>query len=147
MDETGERPSVDNTDNVVRWESPPFPPRRPSTLPYWRIITAPNGPDGGLARPDRVGRPTGPSPASAAMLSLSLSSPTSHHGVLLFAMLLVQLLLADRGAPLSVLSTAIAGGCAGWKRVIFAQILARAAGAGQWLGPNCSGRICAGRNS
>jgi uncharacterized membrane protein len=29
----------------------------------------------------------------AAMLSLSLSSPTSHHGVLLFAMVLVQLLL------------------------------------------------------
>jgi uncharacterized membrane protein len=29
----------------------------------------------------------------AAMLSLSLSTPTSHHGVLLFAMVLVQLLL------------------------------------------------------
>jgi uncharacterized membrane protein len=29
----------------------------------------------------------------AAMLSLSLSTPTAHHGVLLFAMLLVQLLL------------------------------------------------------
>jgi uncharacterized membrane protein len=34
-----------------------------------------------------------PGIAAAAMLSLSLSSPTSHHGVLLFAMVLVQLLL------------------------------------------------------
>jgi len=32
--------------------------------------------------------------AAAAMLSVSLSSPTVHHGVLLFAMLLVYLLLA-----------------------------------------------------
>jgi uncharacterized membrane protein len=32
--------------------------------------------------------------AAAAMLSVSLSSPTAHHGVLLFAMLLVYLLLA-----------------------------------------------------
>src|SRR5919202_499653 len=43
---------------------------------------------------DRIDRTTNWAiTAVAAMLSLSLSSPTSHHGVLLFAMVLVLLLL------------------------------------------------------
>src|SRR5215470_8930379 len=43
---------------------------------------------------DRIDRTTNWSiGAVAAMLSVSLSSPTAHHGVLLFAMLLVFLLL------------------------------------------------------
>ena len=43
---------------------------------------------------DRIDRTTNWAiTAVAAMLSLSLSSPTSHHGVLLFSMLVVLLLL------------------------------------------------------
>ena len=38
-----------------------------------------------------------------AMLSISLSTPTAHHGVILFAMVLVLLLLVIEFAPLPVL--------------------------------------------
>ena len=40
---------------------------------------------------------------SAAMLSVSLTTPTAHHGVLLFAAVLILLLLAIEFSPLSLL--------------------------------------------
>lgn len=80
-------------DNTVEPKSPPLPATSGETLTvlvhYYR---------GELARMagwrDRIDRTTNWAiTVVAALLSVSLSTPTSHHGVLLFAMLLVSLLL------------------------------------------------------
>ena len=93
MDETGERPGADKTDNIARWEAPPFPA---TTAEYITVLAHYHRAEMGRMAGwrDRIDRTTNWAITGvAAMLSLSLSSPTSHHGVLLFAMLLVQLLL------------------------------------------------------
>jgi len=90
MDETRERPSADN---IARWEVPPFPA---TSSEYITILAHYHRAEMGRMAGwrDRIDRTTNWAITGvAAMLSLSLSSPTSHHGVLLFAMVLVQLLL------------------------------------------------------
>lgn len=90
MDETRERPSADN---IARWEAPPFPA---SSSEYITVLAHYHRAEMGRMAGwrDRIDRTTNWAITGvAAMLSLSLSSPTSHHGVLLFAMVLVQLLL------------------------------------------------------
>ncbi|NGO52840.1 DUF2270 domain-containing protein [Allomesorhizobium camelthorni] len=90
MDETREPPSVDN---IARWEAPPFPA---SSSEYITVLAHYHRAEMGRMAGwrDRIDRTTNWAITGvAAMLSLSLSSPTSHHGVLLFAMVLVQLLL------------------------------------------------------
>ncbi len=71
----------------------PSPRRRPRPSRSWRIYHRAE-----IARMagwrDRIDRTTNWAiTVIAAMLSVSLSTPTAHHGVLLFAMLLVMLLL------------------------------------------------------
>ena len=88
MDET-----AGSTDNPVKWESPPFPT---TTAEYITVLAHYHRAEIGRMTGwrDRIDRTTNWAITGvAAMLSLSLSSPTSHHGVLLFAMILVQLLL------------------------------------------------------
>ncbi|WP_353644705.1 DUF2270 domain-containing protein [Mesorhizobium sp. WSM2239] len=90
MDETRERPSEDN---IARWEVPPFPA---TSSEYITVLAHYHRAEMGRMAGwrDRIDRTTNWAITGvAAMLSLSLSSPTSHHGVLLFAMVLVQLLL------------------------------------------------------
>jgi len=80
-------------ENVARWTTPPFPA---TSAEYITVLAHYHRAE--MSRMagwrDRIDRTTNWAITGvAAMLSLSLSSPTSHHGVLLFAMVLVQLLL------------------------------------------------------
>lgn len=91
MDEAYEQqPGADTT---VKWATPPFPA---TSAEYITILAHYHRAEMGRMAGwrDRIDRTTNWAITGvAAMLSLSLSSPTSHHGVLLFAMVLVQLLL------------------------------------------------------
>jgi uncharacterized membrane protein len=75
------------------WPAPPFPA---TSAEYITVLAHYHRSEVGRMAGwrDRIDRTTNWAITGvAAMLSLSLSSPTAHHGVLLFAMLLVQLLL------------------------------------------------------
>ena len=54
---------------------------------------------------------------TAAMLSVSLTTPTAHHGVLLFAAVLVLLLFAIWSSRAVACSTCTGAGCAGWSAI------------------------------
>ncbi|UXN63653.1 DUF2270 domain-containing protein [Phyllobacterium sp. A18/5-2] len=91
MDEVHEQQL--GSDTTVKSSTPPFPA---TTAEYITVLAhfhrAEMGRMAGWR--DRIDRTTNWAITGvAAMLSLSLSTPTSHHGVLLFAMVLVQLLL------------------------------------------------------
>ena len=76
-----------------QWSAPPFPA---TSSEYITVLAHYHRAEMGRMAGwrDRIDRTTNWAITGvAAMLSLSLSSPTSHHGVLLFAMVLVQLLL------------------------------------------------------
>lgn len=80
-------------DIAPNWSAPPFPA---TTAEYITVLAHYHRAEVGRMAGwrDRIDRTTNWAITGvAAMLSLSLSSPTSHHGVLLFAMVLVQLLL------------------------------------------------------
>jgi len=79
--------------DAQRWSAPPLPA---TSAEYITLIAHYHRAEMGRMAGwrDRIDRTTNWAITGvAAMLSLSLSSPTSHHGVLLFAMVLVQLLL------------------------------------------------------
>ncbi|MBZ9654893.1 DUF2270 domain-containing protein [Phyllobacterium lublinensis] len=80
-------------DNAPGWSAPPFPA---TSAEYITVLAHYHRAEVGRMAGwrDRIDRTTNWAITGvAAMLSLSLSTPTSHHGVLLFAMILVQLLL------------------------------------------------------
>ncbi|MRG55090.1 DUF2270 domain-containing protein [Phyllobacterium sp. SYP-B3895] len=77
----------------TRWTSPPLPA---TSAEYITVLSHYHRAEMGRMAGwrDRIDRTTNWAITGvAAMLSLSLSTPTSHHGVLIFAMILVQLLL------------------------------------------------------
>lgn len=80
-------------DNTAEPKSPPLPATSAETLTV--LVHYYRGELGRMAGwRDRIDRTTNWAiTVVAALLSVSLSTPTSHHGVLLFAMLLVSLLL------------------------------------------------------
>lgn len=91
MNEAQEQLPVNDT--AARWSVPPFPD---TSAEYITVLAHYHRAEMGRMAGwrDRIDRTTNWAITGvAAMLSLSLSSPTSHHGVLLFAMVLVQLLL------------------------------------------------------
>lgn len=91
MDNARERQP--GSDSTARWAAPPFPT---TSAEYTTLLAHYHRAEMGRMAGwrDRIDRTSNWAiTAVAAMLSLSLSSPTSHHGVLLFAIVLVQLLL------------------------------------------------------
>ncbi|MEK1890733.1 MAG: DUF2270 domain-containing protein [Phyllobacterium sp.] len=79
--------------NGTRWPTPPLPA---TSAEYITALVHYHRAEMGRMAGwrDRIDRTTNWAITGvAAMLSLSLSTPTAHHGVLLFAMVLVQLLL------------------------------------------------------
>ncbi len=83
----------EGSDAETRWPSPPLPA---TSAEYITVLAHYHRAEMGRMAGwrDRIDRTTNWAITGvAAMLSLSLSTPTSHHGVLLFAMVLVQLLL------------------------------------------------------
>jgi uncharacterized membrane protein len=82
-----------DNDTAPRGSAPPFPA---TSAEYITVLAHYHRAEMGRMAGwrDRIDRTTNWAITGvAAMLSLSLSTPTSHHGVLLFAMVLVQLLL------------------------------------------------------
>ena len=89
----GTEQQLSGSDNPAKWSAPPFPA---TSAEYITVLAHYHRAEVGRMAGwrDRIDRTTNWAITGvAAMLSLSLSSPTSHHGVLLFAMVLVQLLL------------------------------------------------------
>jgi uncharacterized membrane protein len=81
------------SDTAPKWSAPPFPA---TSAEYITVMAHYHRAEMGRMAGwrDRIDRTTNWAITGvAAMLSLSLSTSTSHHGVLLFAMVLVQLLL------------------------------------------------------
>lgn len=90
MGEVQERPPLSET---AKWPTPPFPA---TSAEYITALAHYHRAEMGRMAGwrDRIDRTTNWAITGvAAMLSLSLSTPTAHHGVLIFAMILVQLLL------------------------------------------------------
>jgi uncharacterized membrane protein len=91
MDEVQEQQL--GSDTTAKFTTPPFPA---TSAEYITVLAHYHRAEMGRMAGwrDRIDRTTNWAITGvAAMLSLSLSTPTSHHGVLLFAMVLVQLLL------------------------------------------------------
>ena len=90
MDEVHDRPPLSET---AKWPTPPFPA---TSAEYITALAHYHRAEMGRMAGwrDRIDRTTNWAITGvAAMLSLSLSTPSAHHGVLIFAMILVQLLL------------------------------------------------------
>lgn len=89
----GAQEQLPGNNPAASWTAPPFPA---TSAEYITVLAHYHRAEVGRMAGwrDRIDRTTNWAITGvAAMLSLSLSSPTAHHGVLLFAMLLVQLLL------------------------------------------------------